>query len=371
MSYALCTLWHDRNRYLPSMAAVTFSALLAAMQGGLLLGIFTVTSMLVDRSQADIWIGYPGVLTVDTTLPIPEEWKLRLANQPEVERVEGYVRGLVPWGKPGGGVELCAVIGMELDEGSLGAIPQLTPELRTRLTETGAIAVDQKDLETLGLEREGDHVEVAGHRVRLVGITHDSQGILASYLYCSLRTARLLLHLGDDEVTYVLGRCRRPADVPVVLARLRSYSNMTAYSRDEFSLRTRLYWLYKTKAGIALGCAALLGLIVGAVVTSQTLYAATIASLRQFAVLDALGIPGWRMAGLVLTQSFWVGVLGVGLGLAVTIGLAWGVQALGGRILLPAWLLLLTGSLTLATALLSGLFAMRSLRQVEPVSLLR
>ena len=35
-----------------------------------------------------------------------------------------------------------------------------------------------------------------------------------------------------------------------------------------------MHWLTKTKAGIALGYAAALGLLVGAVVTSQTLYAA-------------------------------------------------------------------------------------------------
>ena len=68
-----------------------------------------------------------------------------------------------------------------------------------------------------------------------------------------------------------------------------------------------MHWLTKTKAGIALGYAAALGLLVGAVVTYQTLSAATKASLREYAVLRALGIPRWRMALAVMSQSFWVG----------------------------------------------------------------
>ena len=90
-----------------------------------------------------------------------------------------------------------------------------------------------------------------------------------------------------------------------------------------------MHWLTKTKAGIALGYAAALGLLVGAVVTSQTLSAATKASLREYAVLRALGIPRWRMAMTVLSQSFWVGVIGVGLSLPAVYGLAQVADRLG------------------------------------------
>jgi len=54
-----------------------------------------------------------------------------------------------------------------------------------------------------------------------------------------------------------------------------------------------------------MGCTVVLALVVGLAVTSQTLYAAAVASLREYAVLDALGIPRWRLAALVLATSFW------------------------------------------------------------------
>src|SRR5205085_7976918 len=120
-----------------------------------------------------------------------------------------------------------------------------------------------------------------------------------------------------------LGKCRRPGDDRLVADRLKAqYKNVSAFTKKEFSLHSRLHWLTKTKAGIALGYAAALGLLVGAVVTSQTLYAATAASLREFAVLRALGIPRWRMAGLVLSQAFWVGVIGICLALPAVHGAA-------------------------------------------------
>jgi len=39
MSYSLATLWHERQRFLPGVLAVAFSALLIALQIGLLLGL--------------------------------------------------------------------------------------------------------------------------------------------------------------------------------------------------------------------------------------------------------------------------------------------------------------------------------------------
>ena len=66
---------------------------------------------------------------------------------------------------------------------------------------------------------------------------------------------------------------------------------MSAYTTAEFSFSCRWYWLTRTKAGIAIGYAALLGLLVGAVITAQTLYSATMAAAKEFATLLALGIP--------------------------------------------------------------------------------
>src|SRR3984957_8103784 len=100
MSYALATLWYERQRFLPGVLAVGFSALLMALQCGLLLGLFSITSMPIDHSRADIWMGTPGVLSVDLGRPIPMNFLSRLAAFPEVEKCEVYVQGFSYWTKP-------------------------------------------------------------------------------------------------------------------------------------------------------------------------------------------------------------------------------------------------------------------------------
>jgi putative ABC transport system permease protein len=372
MGYSLLILWHGRQRYLPALLAVAFSALLVALQAGLLLGTFSLVSAPVDHTEADVWVGCPGVVSADVGQPIPERWRSRLESMPEVVETEGYIEMYHPWTKPDGGSELAIIIGSRLDGPALGAVRELTPELRRRLAEPGAVVVDEADLGRLGLrEGVGEVAQIFGNRVRVVGLVRGLKGLGGPYVFCSLETARRLVRMAPDQVTYILARCRRPEDAAAVAARLRSYPNLSAFTREEFSLRSRIHWLRMTGAGLALGCAALLGLVVGAVVTSQTLYAATAASFRELAVLRALGVPRWRLGALVLAQSMWIGVAGVSLALPAVFGLARGAGLLGAQVFLPPWVLGSAAAVTLATALVAGLTALRSLRLLQLANLLR
>jgi putative ABC transport system permease protein len=375
MSYALSTLWYDRQRFLPGVLAVAFSSLLIALQCGLLLGIFSITSIPIDHTRADIWMGAPEVLSVDLGQTIRGSHVGRLAVQPEVVRAEPFMQGFSYWSKPRGGRELCMVIGSHLKPDSLGRVDALTPEMQAKLAVPNNIVVDESDLERLGISGEGASAEISNQRVRVVGLTHGLKSLAGPYVFCSLETARSLLGgklTGQtDQITYVLAKCRDPEDASRVVARMREqYQDVSTFTSSEFSFKSRMHWLLKTKAGIALGYAALLGLLVGAVVTNQTLYAAVVASLRELAVLRALGIPRWRIAGLVLAQSFWVGLFGITIGWVGSHAARYVATNMGASVSLPWELQVGAAAITLLTALVSGLIALRSLRLIEPAMLL-
>jgi putative ABC transport system permease protein len=365
-------LWYERQRYLPGVLAVAFSALLIVLQCGLLLGLFSITSMPIDHTRADIWMGAPSVLSVDLGRPISTSYLGRVAVYPQVAESEIYIEGFTYWVKPNGGSELCLVIGSRLDEDSLGRVRELTPELCSLLTEPDSVVVDDSDLGRLGIAGVRETVEVNGRRVRVVGLTHGCKSLAGPYVFCSVSTAQPLVRMTPHQSTYILARCYDRVNAPHVVKQLRGeYNTISAFTSEEFSLRSKLHWLTKTKAGLAMGYAAVLGLLVGAVVTSQTLYAAVAASLREYAVLRALGIPRWRMAVMVMQQSFWVGILGIAVGLPVSHVLAGLANALTVTVELPWWLQAGAAGVTLAMALISGLLALRSLKLVEPALLLR
>ncbi len=376
MNFALATLWYERQRYLPGILAVAFSAVLIALTCGLLLGLLSITTIPITRTRADVWVGSAGVLSVDIAGVVPTSWYSRVVESPEVTACEEYCEGFSKWRKFNGADELIIIVGSRLEDNSIGAVSALTPELREKLTEPNSVVIDQSELQRLGLTTGlGETGEILGRKVRIVGLVKGYSSLAGPYVFCSIQTSRPLLRLKSDQASYLLAKTRNPpADARAVVDRLREKygDEMSAFTSAEFTWRSEMHWLTKTKAGVAMGVLSLLGLLVGAVVTGFTLYAATAASIREYAVLRALGIPRWRMGMAVMSQSFWVGVLGVAVGLPTMYALARAAEAVGNlRVSLAPWLLGSVGIITLAMALVSGLAALRILRQVEPANLLR
>ncbi|MDB5312623.1 MAG: FtsX-like permease family protein [Gemmataceae bacterium] len=378
MSYALLTLWHDRARYAPGVLAVAFSAILIALQCGLLIGIFKISSTPIDHASSDpdstVWVGSAAAPSVDLGRPIPTSYLSRVAGRPGVHMPEGYIAAFANLSKPAGGTELCFLLGTLLDDDSAAAARVLTPELRAALTEPDAIVCDEADAARLRLV-DGGRAKINGREVRLVGTVRGVKGISGAWVFCSLYTARHLLGLllPPDHVTYLLARCDSPARAREVARELREQygADMSASTAGEFSTGSRVYWLLRTKAGIALGFSALLGLVVGAAITAQTLYSATLAGAKEFAVLLALGIPRRRVSAMVLEQSFWVGAVGVALAYPACRGLGYLAHRAGADVDLRWEVLAGTAAVTVGMALASGLLALRGVRRIEPMSLLR
>jgi putative ABC transport system permease protein len=374
MSYALQTLLHERQRYASGVFAVTFSAVLIALQCGLLLGLFKITSIPIDQSHADIWVGSKAVQSVDLGKPIPESYLTRVDGLSGVRTVELYIANFANFTRPTGGTELCFLLGSSMDDDAAGVADVLTPEMRVALTETDAIVVDQSDVARLDLDKQTEgKPKINGKEVKLVGTVRGLKSLAAPWVFCSVTTARKLMGylLPPEHITYLLAKCDSPERARQVVRDLQQYPDMRAYTADEFSFESRWYWLTRTRAGIALGYAALLGLLVGAVITAQTLYSATAASAKEFAILLALGIPRWRISWMVLTQSFWVGIIGVVVAYPVCLLLRLAARQVNTDVDLRWEILIGTAVVTVVTALLAGAYAVRSVRRIEPMDLLR
>jgi putative ABC transport system permease protein len=374
--FSIAILVRERGRFIPAVFAVCFSSLLLTMQLGMLMGFLATTTRPIDRVDADLWVASDEPLAVGYSHPIPEAWAGRLASHPGIDRVAPYIYGFGLWHKQDGGLEQCFLIGCRLDENAVGTVRDMSPALRGQLTRTGAVTIYAPDKGRLGLQEGQSEVgEIGDQRVQLAGVMYEGgkQIGMMPGVYCSLRTARRLLpNLGPDQTMYLIARCKDPAERVAIARQLRQeYPDMSVMTREEFADLTRNYWMVKTNAGVILMFIALLGLVVGAVITAQTLYSATVASKREFAMLRALGVPQRPMAGMVVAQSFSVAVLGVGLALPICMGLSAAALSQGIEARLPPWLLAATGLFVVAVAVSAGAFALRSLRGAEPEMLLR
>jgi putative ABC transport system permease protein len=370
-------LWRDRRRYLPALLAIGLSAVLIAVQCGLVIGLVRCTSAPIDHCSADLWVLAADAPSLHQTYQFPRAWQARLDVQPEIERSEPYPTGMGRWRPPGRGeTELCMVVGLCLDGDSVGAPNVFPPELLAALAEPGTVAVDAWESATLGLKGAPYETgEVNGQPVRVAGVLHGFHGFSFAYVFCSQDTLRLLVPQyaeAPEVTTCCVARCHDPQDVDHVIARLRrDYPDMGVYSSRELSLQAKLYWLFRSRGGMVMIATLVLSLLVGLAVTSEELYAAVLARAKEFAVLDALGINRRHLVGLVLAQSFWLGVGGIVLALPCIVGLARAALAVRTQIVVSAPILSVTFALTLGMAIVAGFSALRPLRRIEPANLLR
>lgn len=376
LPYALKIVVREPGRFLPAVLAITFSAVLVSMQSGMLLGFLRTSSRPIENVRADLWVGSRDLPALGFSHAVEETWYGRIASQPEVRTVEPYVYGITMWHRDDGGLEQCYVVGTRLAENAIGTLTDLNAEQRAHLSRVGTVGLYDPDRKLLGLTKGVGAVgEIGGHRVEVAAVIEGESkaaGLMPG-LVCSLRTAhRLLPALRLDQTTYLIAACHDGQDAEKVARRLEGrYPDMAVFTRQEMAQRTQRYWLTKTRAGLVLAFSAILGLLVGAVITSQTFYSATAASWRELSVLRALGIPSRHVIGMLLTQALVVGLAGIVAAVPVTwvlieVGIRFNVQAI-----LPLWLIAGVGVVTLGTAILAGLAALRSLNLVEPGSLLR
>ncbi|HET6553181.1 MAG TPA: FtsX-like permease family protein [Dyella sp.] len=370
------TLVYEWRRFLPAILAVGFAGLLQLLQAALVLGIFGSASVYITGSSADLWAGYPGTQSVNLGRSIDSGVEMRLRMDPAVSAVEPFHWVDADWRGPSdtGGVSVF-VSGINARPDGLLFAHALSPALRARLNEPDAVIVDRADLDSLGVGI-GDTAVINGHRVRVVGVSNGLRALGGVNVVASLATAAELDTdpSNANRMTYFVAKLRDPSDADDVAARLRgnrAFGPYDVWTAESFARRSQMYWMFDTGAGAGVLFLAGVVFLVGAVITSQTLVAAVIGSVREYATLNALGVGVGALRKVVMEQAFWVGAIGL-LGSTVLGGLALALaRSRSVPVALSLWTTLACLGLCMGLAIVSGLAAMRSLRRADPATLLR
>lgn len=374
MSLALKTLIYDWRRFMPAVVAVAFSGVLVLLQGALILGIFSLSSLYVTRSGADLWIGYPGVQSMDLGRPISAQAALDAWMEPDVRQVEPFQWGAGEWRTHDQGMVNVYLVGVSLAPDAMALSDALTPDQRTSLAEPGSVLVDAGDRRKLDAQL-GQTVEINGRRVRIAGFTDGLRGLGGVNIIGSQATiAEVDPAAGSDgRVAYVLARFGSPQSAEASARRLTERGRgrgFEAVTSQAFADRTTAYWLGESGAGIAFLFGSGVALLVAVIITSQTLTAAVAGSIKEYAALRALGFPMGSLRALVLEQSAWVGAAGLLVGGLLTVFLAVTARAQGVPIILSPGMTGAAALLILIVALGSGVWALRRVAQADPASLL-
>jgi putative ABC transport system permease protein len=138
-------------------------------------------------------------------------------------------------------------------------------------------------------------------------------------------------------------------------------------TRDQWMDREVRYWASTTPIGFVFGFGAIMGLIVGAVIVYQILFADVSQHLREYATLKAMGYSNRFLSGVVLEEAAWLAGLGYLPGIAVTVML-YGITAEATRLPLELTVARTLGVLALTVGMCgcAALIALRKVRAADP-----
>jgi putative ABC transport system permease protein len=376
VSLARSTLIHDWRRYSAAIVAIAFAGVLMLVQTGTLLGVFRTITVVLEYSAAELWVSSPVAPAFDLGIDFRASTELRFRLHPDIVATERIRAQYGNIRSADGGRIITMIVGFDLAEAGMALPPPFRGRLREALQEPFTAVVDESDLAQVKA-KVGDSIEVNGRSVRIVGAVRGYRNISGMYLFCSMNTAKRLL-FAPNEVTemtsFILAKVRPGVSPEKLRDELQADPQGLKYrvwTSDEFTTASQLYWLLRSGAGAGFMVTLLAGFLVGVTITVQTLRAAVLSTIREYATLRAMGISVRALRTVVLEQAGWLGVCGLVLTLIISHLCAWAASQVDFAIPLPWWSMLITVCFVVALVLFAGFMSIKSLYKAEPALLLR
>jgi len=352
-----------KGRALAGVAGIASALLLVLALKAIFAGIEGRLTAYIDGSGADVIVAQQGVDTMHMTQSaLPEQTATAVASLPGVAEVKPilYVPTMIERGERRGIVYL-------IGDDSGGAPLPVASGRRPR---SGEILLERTLAERLAAST-GSRVRAFGQSFRVSGELEGLASILSSVAF--VRQQDLARVLGvTGIVSYVLVRARPGVEATELASRIEaSVPGVTASTRASFARSERRVVGDMTTDIVR--AMILVGFVIGVAVAGLVAYSATLAQLRDYAVLRALGLRARRALGIAVAQ---VGAT-VAAGFALSLVLVWALAALLPGLTPTLVLAIRAGdvvqALVVATAVtvVAAVFPVLRVARVDPASVFR
>ena len=407
-SIARKNLLEDIPRFLVAQAGIMFAVSLVTIQTGLLSGFTRSTVLLIEGSDADIWVASEKMVHFDLTDPLLYEMVDRAEDVEGVAKAEAIMLGGGRWRPEGAETSPLKLVGFD-PRGRLFAPGTVVAGNLEALEEPYAVMVDRSRLPSLQSTGVGDRAYVDSLPATIVALTEGSQSIVSStFVFASLETTNTYATAGfssrlncrvntegdfecttvyersesdsqdseippiqpisqTDPITYVLIGAQPGVDVEALKQRLdAALPGTKAYTKQEMSRLTRYYWQVRTGLGFVLGLGAVVGVVVGTIVVAQILYSSVSDRIKEFGTLKAMGASDGVLYGVIIEQALWMAILGYIPGMLLCLGLRIWVANKGIILLITPISAAGVLGITVAMCVGSAFFAIQKVTRIDP-----
>jgi putative ABC transport system permease protein len=368
VSIARKNLFHDRIRFLVALAGIQFAVVLITIQLGVFLKFLTNASVLIDHTEADLWVTARHLENFDYGRPFSEKKLYQAREVPGVRWAQKYLLAWGYWKTPTGSQETVQMIGFD-PETLVGAPWDVREGDLQDVKYFNSVFIDEAESNRLGDLPLGGETEINNRRVRVAGLTRGAKAFTqVPYIFTSFKNVvNLSAYMVKGNTTYVLVKVKPGYSVEDVQHSLATtLKDVDVYTSRQFSNRTRSYWMVNTGAGVALLVAALMGLAIGTIIVGNTIYASTTEHLKEFGTLKAIGASNWDLYKIIIEQAVLNSLIGYGTGMVVTYVVIQVMKMGKLEVLLPWPILIVVYVITLLMCLGASSLSIYRVTRIDP-----
>jgi putative ABC transport system permease protein len=372
VSLARKNLFHDRLRFVITVAGVAFAVTLVLVQVGLFMGLLDKSTVTIRHASADLWITSRNTPNVDFARTFPETAVLRARSVPGVARADNLIVAFMNIQLPNGAAEGALVYALE--DFSAWNLPWNVEQGSPADLKRGySLLMDRSAALRYGPFAVGEQREILGRRFRIVGATAEAASFTTTpIVFIDYRNAQELQETLRGNTTYVLVKLRPGADARAVQAELRRrlpYNDVL--TRDEWALQSRNYWVKSTGLGMSMGVTVFLGILVGIVIVAQTLYTSAVEHIKEFGTVKAIGGSNLAIYRILGEQALIAAVIGFSLGALISYLVRPLMAAIHLNVLLSPGFSAVVFAGTVAMCLGAALFSFRRVARIDPALVFR
>jgi putative ABC transport system permease protein len=367
VSLARKNLFQDRRRALLSVFGVGASLVLVLVLDGVFAGAMHQVNAYMRSSPADVFVAQKDVRTMHMTQSaLPPETVDAVRAVDGVAWAEGlrYTTSIV---ESDDGAQLTTyVLGYDTTTGRGG--PRRLAAGQS--PGPGEVVVDEVAADELGVD-VGDSVSVLGAPapLRVSGLSTNGTNIVNTTVYVRSED---FARLRGDTFAYVLVGAEPGITATTLAQRLSdALPETTVQTRAEFARQEAN--VVRDMAADIMKIVTVIGFLIALAVIGLTLFTATLAKLREYGVVKALGASSGRLAATVAAQAAWSVALGlaVAVTLSVVIGAAIGAATPNVQVAIETGSVIRTGAGALVVGALAALLPLRRVLRVDPATAFR
>jgi len=366
--------FHNRTRLLVTLFGVVFSAYLTLTETALYIGMMENATSIIRHSGADLWVASKGIQNFDFAKTFPDDRAKLLIRSREVLWAKPI---MLSWGflkLPGGAQELVEIIGYD-PAAPVGGPWEMASGAAGDVGGGANMIVDESARQRLGDLRLGSLWELNDREIKLAALSRSAKTFTtAPIVFVSYGLAQEMTPNASRraDAAYIAVKLRKPQDAERFAETIRGdLKDNEVLTTEAFVERTILYWTVQTGMGAAFCLTALLGLVVGAGIIGQTVFANTMEHLGEFATLKAMGATGRDLNTLILVQAAIDAAIGFGVAVPLALLSKSPLERTGVTLTVDMRLIAFLFTTTLAIALAAAYFSIRRVQRLDPATIFR